>query len=52
VRELLQCLLAHQLSDADQVAAGAHVQARPHCQQILETLTTLEVTGVGEVSEC
>jgi serine/threonine-protein kinase len=44
-RELLQRLLADELSDAEQEAAGAHVRACPPCQQTLETLTAIEASA-------
>src|SRR5206468_1656017 len=37
--EMLQRLLADQLSGAEEQAAGAHVEACSLCQQVLETLT-------------
>jgi serine/threonine-protein kinase len=42
--ELLQRLLADRASDAEEKAAGAHVEDCPNCQRVLETLTASEAT--------
>jgi hypothetical protein len=48
--ELLQRLLADQLSAAEEADANAHVEDCPHCQQFMEAWTTLAATDAAAPS--